>query len=85
MTTIAFSMASTLCFQRLPSLSLSLVTSTFFTLWVVPLGYTLLEDGWEAIGHRVAWALRRPASVAIAGRADKAPTQAPQGTAAPAS
>ena len=37
-----------------------LVVSTFFTLWVVPLAYTLLDDYWAALKVRLIWWLRRP-------------------------
>lgn len=35
-----------------------LAASTFFTLWVVPLAYTALDDLGAATGRRVRWALR---------------------------
>ena len=37
-----------------------LLASTFFTLWVVPLAYTLLDDMALAFKGRFRWALRRP-------------------------
>jgi len=42
-----------------------LTASTFFTLWVVPLAYTLLDDLSTALRARTRWALR-PAKVALA-------------------
>ena len=35
-----------------------LIVSTFFTLWVVPLAYTLLDDTRKAVALRVRWAWR---------------------------
>ena len=40
-----------------------LAISTFFTLWVVPLAYTLLDDLSTALIGRVRWAFRPPARV----------------------
>ena len=37
-----------------------LVASTFFTLWVVPLAYTILDDLATVIRARVGWWLRKP-------------------------
>jgi len=37
-----------------------LLTSTFFTLWVVPLAYTVLDDLSKLISTRMGWWLRRP-------------------------
>jgi multidrug efflux pump subunit AcrB len=42
-----------------------LTASTFFTLWVVPLAYTLLDDLSTALHARTRWALR-PANLASA-------------------
>jgi len=38
-----------------------LTSATFFTLWVVPLAYTLFDDLWSVLVERSAWWLRRPA------------------------
>ncbi|NOT29543.1 MAG: efflux RND transporter permease subunit [Planctomycetes bacterium] len=38
-----------------------LTSATFFTLWVVPLTYTFLDDLWACLGARAAWWLRPPA------------------------
>ena len=38
-----------------------LVCSTFFTLWVVPLAYTVFDDLGEILSRRFRWWLRRPA------------------------
>jgi HAE1 family hydrophobic/amphiphilic exporter-1 len=35
-----------------------LFASTFFTLWVVPLAYTLIDDGWRILKARMRWWLR---------------------------
>ena len=35
-----------------------LAVSTFFTLWVVPLAYTVFDDLWTAFVRRLKWALR---------------------------
>jgi hypothetical protein len=37
-----------------------LALSTFFTLWVVPLAYTLLDDLAAAVVGHGRWAFRRP-------------------------
>jgi len=37
-----------------------LIASTFFTLWVVPLAYTVLDDLHLLIQRRFGWWLRRP-------------------------
>ena len=37
-----------------------LLASTFFTLWVVPLAYTVLDDLGTAVRAAVARGLRRP-------------------------
>jgi HAE1 family hydrophobic/amphiphilic exporter-1 len=44
-----------------------LTVSTFFTLWVVPLAYTLFDDLGHALSEQVRWALR-PARRARAAR-----------------
>jgi HAE1 family hydrophobic/amphiphilic exporter-1 len=36
-----------------------LIVSTVFTLWVVPLAYSLLDDLANAVGARMRWSLRR--------------------------
>ncbi|MSR61123.1 MAG: efflux RND transporter permease subunit [Planctomycetes bacterium] len=41
-----------------------LTSATFFTLWVVPLAYTLLDDLWACLMTRLGWWLRRPAPAA---------------------
>ncbi len=41
-----------------------LSASTFFTLWVVPLAYTVIDDLSAAIRRQVGWALRRDGKVA---------------------
>ena len=38
-----------------------LIASTFFTLWVVPLAYTVIDDLHELFTTRFGWWLRRPA------------------------
>ena len=35
-----------------------LITSTFFTLWVVPLAYTVFDDLANNLGKAIAWAAR---------------------------
>jgi HAE1 family hydrophobic/amphiphilic exporter-1 len=35
-----------------------LTVSTFFTLWVVPLAYTMLDDLSHRVSERMRWALR---------------------------
>ena len=37
-----------------------LFASTFFTLWVVPLAYTIMDDLARLLAGRSRWALRRP-------------------------
>jgi HAE1 family hydrophobic/amphiphilic exporter-1 len=37
-----------------------LCVSTLFTLWVVPLAYTVLDDLAQALALHTRWALRRP-------------------------
>jgi HAE1 family hydrophobic/amphiphilic exporter-1 len=37
-----------------------LTVSTFFTLWIVPLAYTLIDDFGRAASEQVRWALRLP-------------------------
>jgi multidrug efflux pump subunit AcrB len=37
-----------------------LTVSTFFTLWIVPLAYTLIDDFGRAANEQVRWALRLP-------------------------
>ena len=37
-----------------------LTSATFFTLWVVPLTYTFLDDLWACLGARASWWLRPP-------------------------
>jgi HAE1 family hydrophobic/amphiphilic exporter-1 len=37
-----------------------LAASTFFTLWIVPLAYTLIDDLSHAFVARVRWWVRRP-------------------------
>jgi multidrug efflux pump subunit AcrB len=37
-----------------------LIASTFFTLWIVPLAYTVLDDLGKIMGDRVRWWLRKP-------------------------
>lgn len=48
-----------------------LAASTFFTLWVVPLAYTVIDDVSVAVRTQMAWALRRgrPGAAAEAPRA----------------
>lgn len=61
-----------------------LAVCTFFTLWVVPLSYTLIDD----LSHRISWILRRAfAGSGPAGRFEPAdaPSVAGGGAAAPAS
>lgn len=41
-----------------------LVASTFFTLWVVPLAYTVLDDFARILGERWRWWVRRPVQTA---------------------
>jgi len=39
-----------------------LIASTFFTLWVVPLAYTILDDLARCLSERARWWLRKPGS-----------------------
>jgi hypothetical protein len=49
-----------------------LVCSTFFTLWVVPLAYTVLDDMGGLLAARLRWWLRRPGAARPAGGASPA-------------
>ncbi len=42
-----------------------LIASTFFTVWVVPLAYTVFDDLSHALSARLRWALRRPGHPAV--------------------
>jgi multidrug efflux pump subunit AcrB len=54
-----------------------LAVSTVFTLWAVPLAYTLIEDATEAVRAHLSWALRRRARTpATAAGANPAPAEA---------
>jgi hypothetical protein len=55
-----------------------LLVSTIFTLWVVPLAYTLLDDAWIAFVEQVRWSLRRPSRGKSA--AAPAPLEPPVGS-----
>ena len=37
-----------------------LTSATFFTLWIVPLAYTFLDDLWMSLAARIPWWLRAP-------------------------
>jgi HAE1 family hydrophobic/amphiphilic exporter-1 len=51
--------------------------STVFTLWVVPLVYTLLDDLARVVGERLRWSLRPPkSSPAVTERSSEAETAA---------
>jgi len=49
-----------------------LASATFFTLWIVPLAYTLFDDLWSCLVVRSTWWLRRP------GRRTRASELSPQ-------
>jgi HAE1 family hydrophobic/amphiphilic exporter-1 len=50
-----------------------LTSATFFTLWVVPLAYTLLDDLWICLVVRSTWWLRRPGSHTVESGAEFEP------------
>ena len=43
-----------------------LIASTFFTLWVVPLAYTVLDDLHALIQSRFGWWMRKPGRLRVA-------------------
>ena len=45
-----------------------LIASTFFTLWVVPLAYTVFDDLAHMLTRRFRWWLRKPGAAAITGQ-----------------
>jgi len=50
-----------------------LTSATFFTLWVVPLAYTLLDDLWSCLVVRSTWWLRRPGRPVVETETELAP------------
>jgi multidrug efflux pump subunit AcrB len=50
-----------------------LVVSTIFTLWVVPLAYTLIDDFTVAVARQLGWSLRPAGRSAASARAEVAP------------
>jgi HAE1 family hydrophobic/amphiphilic exporter-1 len=55
-----------------------LTVSTFFTLWVVPLAYTFIDDLSVALGARARWAFRRPGRDAAAPAGDPVSAAGPR-------